>query len=441
MTEPRPQISVIMANRDAAAHLPLAIRAVLAQTIADLELIIVDDASNDDSWQVISDAAALDPRIRAVRRQSCGGPAVARNDALALARGDWIAICDSDDSQHPLRLEQMLTAAQDLGADMVADDMILFSDQPMARAETILGAHAPRSSLALTLKDVVLSGVDPKSISHIGYLKPLIRRSFLKHVRYNTALRVGEDHDLYLRLILAGANMYVLPMAGYLYRRHPTSVSYRNMPEDLAAQIYALDRLVAQTNREDLVPLAGMRRQALVRRHAQLELARDVRAGRCWSAILRGLQRVDHLPWLMSVLRNRLELKLQIAISRLWRRRQCWRLGAHAIVDGREATVTTPTDVDGQLDISASAAPIWAKLCCAASRRSIEAEVTDPLGASALWMLPRIRTHETEAHFVAKETRERVAVSPETGSGRPVKVAVGNSGRSEQTKERDDTDG
>ncbi|UWR43205.1 glycosyltransferase family 2 protein (plasmid) [Phaeobacter inhibens] len=438
MADPRPQVSVIMASRNAAAYLPLAIRAVLAQTLTDLELIIVDDASEDDSWAVIRAAAAIDPRIRAQRRSHSGGPAIARNDALALARGEWVAICDSDDSQHPRRLEMMLNAAGDLAADVVADDMILFSGQPMARGATILGRHAPKVAQMLNLKDLVLSGVDLEGISHIGYLKPLIKRCFLNDLRYDPRLRIGEDHDLYLRLVLAGAKMWVLPMAAYLYRRHVASTSYRNVPRDLTAQMGALDNLVQQQGRADLAELAHVRRQALLRRHAQLELARDVRAGHLGRALRRAVMRPDHLPWLASVLRNRMELKVQAAASRLWRRPQRWRLGGRSAGAGG---VTLPMDADGALDLGAAAAPVWARMCCEASRREVEAEAVDALGQSALWMVPTVRTLAAGASDVANGTRARGSACAMAGSAGSERVAVESSGDQQQNAGRDDTDG
>ncbi|MBQ4806080.1 glycosyltransferase family 2 protein [Phaeobacter sp. HS012] len=435
MADSRPQVSVIMASRNAAAYLPLAIRAVLAQTLTDLELIIIDDASEDDSWAVIRAAVAADPRIRAQRRSHSGGPAIARNEALALARGEWVAICDSDDSQHPRRLEMMLNAAGDLAADVVADDMILFSGQPMARGATILGRHAPKVARMLNLKDLVLSGVDPEGISHIGYLKPLIRKCFLNDLRYDPGLRIGEDHDLYLRLVLAGAKMWVLPMAAYLYRRHVASTSYRNEPRDLTAQMGVLDDLVQQQARADLAELAHVRRRALLRRHAQLELARDVRAGHLARALRRAVMRPDHLPWLASVLRNRMELKVQAAASRLWRRPQRWRLG------GRSGGITLPMDADGALDLGAAAAPVWARMCCEASRREVEAEAVDALGQSALWMVPTVRTLAAGASDVANGTRARGSACAMAGSAGSERVAVESSGDQQQNAGRDDTDG
>ncbi|UTS82506.1 glycosyltransferase family 2 protein [Phaeobacter piscinae] len=438
MADRRPQVSVIMASRNAAGHLPLAIGAVLAQTLTDLELIIVDDASEDESWALICAAAATDPRIRAQRRSHSGGPAIARNDALALARGEWVAVCDSDDSQHPRRLEMMLNAAQDLAADVVADDMILFSEQPMARGATILGQHAPKVARMLNLRDLVLSGVDPEGISHIGYLKPLIRRRFLSGLRYDPRLRIGEDHDLYLRLVLAGAKMWVLPMAAYLYRRHAASTSYRNVPQDLAAQIDVLDDLAKQAGNEDLATLAHVRRRALVRRHAQLELAWDVRAGHLMRALRRVVMRPDHLPWLASVVRNRVELKVQAAASRLWRRPQNWRFGRSSNGTG---DLTLPIDADGALDLSTAAAPVWARMCCEASRRPVEAEATDALGQSALWMVPTVRALAAEASDVANGTRAQSSACAMAGLADPERVAVESSGHQQHSAGPDDTDG
>jgi glycosyltransferase involved in cell wall biosynthesis len=96
-----PSVSVIMANYNGAAHLAEAITSVQRQSLWDLKIIVSDDASTDDSVRVVVGLAAEDHRIRIVRSDRNGGPAAAHNRALAVARGEWIAIMDSDDLMHP----------------------------------------------------------------------------------------------------------------------------------------------------------------------------------------------------------------------------------------------------------------------------------------------------------------------------------------------------
>ena len=122
----RPVISVIMANYNGAAYIADAVSSVRKQTLTNFEIIISDDASSDRSVDIVSGLAANDARIRLLRSDRNRGPAAARNRALEVARGEWIAIVDSDDFIHPTRLETLINFAVRDGADIVADDLIIF---------------------------------------------------------------------------------------------------------------------------------------------------------------------------------------------------------------------------------------------------------------------------------------------------------------------------
>jgi GT2 family glycosyltransferase len=92
----RPTVSVVMPAYNAARFLAEAVESVLRQTFSDLELLIVDDGSLDDTLAIARRLAALDARLNVVATAN-GGPAAARNAALRIARGDFIALLDSDD--------------------------------------------------------------------------------------------------------------------------------------------------------------------------------------------------------------------------------------------------------------------------------------------------------------------------------------------------------
>jgi glycosyltransferase involved in cell wall biosynthesis len=99
-----PAVSVVMAVYNAQDFLAEAIESVLDQTLADFELLVVDDASTDGSPAIVERYARADRRIRAFRLARNGGTAHARNAALAHARAPFVAICDDDDRQLPERL-------------------------------------------------------------------------------------------------------------------------------------------------------------------------------------------------------------------------------------------------------------------------------------------------------------------------------------------------
>ena len=98
-------VSVVMGVYNKADYVGSSLRSVLAQTYGHFELIVVDDASTDDTAAVMT--AITDPRVRYVRKEH-GGAAAARNRGIAEAKGEFIAFQDSDDVWHSDKLEKQL---------------------------------------------------------------------------------------------------------------------------------------------------------------------------------------------------------------------------------------------------------------------------------------------------------------------------------------------
>ena len=106
----RPLLTVIMPSYNAERFIAESIESVLAQTVEDWELIVVDDASSDGTLDIVAEFQRRDSRIRLVAEDANHGPADARNRGLDQARGDLIAFLDSDDSYLPDHFEMHLRA-------------------------------------------------------------------------------------------------------------------------------------------------------------------------------------------------------------------------------------------------------------------------------------------------------------------------------------------
>ncbi|WP_435552238.1 glycosyltransferase family 2 protein [Natrinema sp. CGMCC1.2065] len=111
------RVSVIIPTYNRAATLPRAIDSALAQTIDDLEVVVVDDGSTDDTESVLAEYE--DPRVRPVIHATNRGANVARNTGLDHARGEYVAFLDSDDEWQPAKLERQLAALEDRSSDWV----------------------------------------------------------------------------------------------------------------------------------------------------------------------------------------------------------------------------------------------------------------------------------------------------------------------------------
>ncbi len=115
-----PDVTVVVIAFNDAGRLPRAIRSVQRQTLRALEIVVVDDASTDDTAEVVRALAASDPRIRYERlSQNSGGCSAPRNRGLEMARAPWVMFCDSDDEYERHACKNLLETAERTGADVV----------------------------------------------------------------------------------------------------------------------------------------------------------------------------------------------------------------------------------------------------------------------------------------------------------------------------------
>jgi succinoglycan biosynthesis protein ExoO len=160
-----------------------------------------------------------------IRRAANGGAAAARNDALDLARGTYVAVLDSDDLMHPDRLRRLVALAEAKGCDIVADDVLVFHDDTDLPPASLLQGQSERwiEPCAYVRANAMDGAVA------LGYLKPLFRRSLIEAqgLRYNPRLPIAEDYAFVLELLVAGARFWVSDDLTYFYRKHDRSLSHR----------------------------------------------------------------------------------------------------------------------------------------------------------------------------------------------------------------------
>src|SRR5918994_5708347 len=112
-----PEVSVVIPTRDRGRLLALTLHSVRWQREVDLEVVVVDDGSSDDTAQVVAALAA--PRVRLVRHDHPQGVSAARNRGIAEAGGAWVAFLDDDDLWAPDKLACQLEAAHQTGRTWV----------------------------------------------------------------------------------------------------------------------------------------------------------------------------------------------------------------------------------------------------------------------------------------------------------------------------------
>ena len=115
----RPLVSVIMPAYNAELYITEAVSSVLSQSVTDLELIVIDDCSHDQTKAIVNRFAQKDSRVRLIANEENVGVAKTRNRGLDLCCGKFVALLDSDDYWKPQMLEKMIARAEETKADII----------------------------------------------------------------------------------------------------------------------------------------------------------------------------------------------------------------------------------------------------------------------------------------------------------------------------------
>jgi len=232
-----PLISVVMAAYNGADLIGDTIASVLAQDLGDFELIVVDDASTDDTLARLR--AITDPRVRVIAAPVNGGPVVARNTAYAVARGRYIVGLDQDDLCHRDRFStQVAWLEAHPDAVLVASAVDLLENGVV---------RPPRAPVRTTpgLIDWRLQFGNPLVWSSVMIRADAVRRLA---VFERIDRRYAEDFDLYHRLAPLGTLARIdRPLV--TYRIHPGGASRRFTQ--------AMDRSATAVLAEAYAPLFG----------------------------------------------------------------------------------------------------------------------------------------------------------------------------------------
>ncbi len=213
-----PRVSVLMPVFNGADYLAEAIESIFAQTLADWELVAVDDGSRDASRELLEDFAARDPRVRILASDVNTGIAAARNRGWRAARSEYIACLDADDVALPARFSQEVAFLDTHPTVAAVGGAAIRVDQNGQRLATVT---CPTTSRAIR---ATLS-------RHNCIINPsvMLRRSALEEVGGYRFDHI-EDYDLWLRLS-ERHDLGNLAEPMILYRLHSNQVSVRFLVE------------------------------------------------------------------------------------------------------------------------------------------------------------------------------------------------------------------
>lgn len=249
-----PKISIIVPAYNAESTIARCVNSILAQTLPDFELIIIDDGSTDKTSQIC--AAYSDDRIRYYRKEN-GGPSSARNMGLSLARGEYIGFADADDGTVPEMYEKMYAAAKEHDADLCVCDFTFISEgRAKNYTDNLRGGYFDKTQIWEEVLSVYLGNLN--SEGHIGnvdwgVMRRIYRRSLLEeyNIRFDETLCNSEDCLFcFIATRQAGGLVYLKDQCLYINYRNPYSLTRKYLPDFWTQRCQVMDTLAAIIEQE-----------------------------------------------------------------------------------------------------------------------------------------------------------------------------------------------
>jgi glycosyltransferase, group 2 family len=211
------KFSVLVAVYNAAPYLRACLDSILHQSVDDLQILCVDDASTDDSAQILSEYAARDERVEVIRLDQNQGQAAARNVALSRAKGEWILMVDADDLLGENALKELArTMRRFPSADCIVLQLVRFGAAQATEREdgpapdtVFTGEEACRAAINWTLNGLYAG-----------------RRDLYLRMPFDDSSRVYSD-DNTSRIHYLLSRQVAVSAGEYLYRQHEASATHR----------------------------------------------------------------------------------------------------------------------------------------------------------------------------------------------------------------------
>jgi glycosyltransferase involved in cell wall biosynthesis len=215
-----PKVSVTVPIYNAESFLDQCIASLTAQTLKEIEIVLVDDGSTDQSGIICDDWAKKDNRIKVVHQPN-GGSAVARQTGLDNSSGEYVTVCDSDDWVELDMYERLYSAAVSADADIVCCHF--YAEYENGR-RVLRNGHFKHTNDALQLIGEVLRS----EAFLLSTCNKLLKHSLFENVSYESGINLGEDALIFKKLLLLHPKIIQIDKALYHYRRRKGQGSYTN---------------------------------------------------------------------------------------------------------------------------------------------------------------------------------------------------------------------
>lgn len=223
-------VSIVISVFNVAPYVEKCINSCLKQTYKDIELIVVEDCSTDNSLQLVEELAKTDERIRIIRHEVNEGAGKSRKDGIESAKGDFVITIDSDDWVSENFIEALVKRQEETDADIVSGGITIIYPTGRIKSE-VFGEKISEGSQKL---------IDYNDGTIIFLNNKLVRRSLYDIVPYSTR-RFCEDTPVIIPLLYHANKLAYCNNPGYYYLQrdgslcHTVSLVEQNVCKGLCA--------------------------------------------------------------------------------------------------------------------------------------------------------------------------------------------------------------
>ncbi|PHI34875.1 glycosyl transferase family 2 [Pseudoalteromonas sp. GCY] len=208
------KVSIITATYNSQEYISKTYESIKKQTYKDWEWIVTDDCSSDDTYSILSSIADNDIRVKLFVNKVNSGAAIARNNSLDFASGEFVAFIDSDDLWEPEKLSMQLEFMQESNSDFSFTAYQLISNDGALLGKTIDSSNSGSFNYFDMLKKRATLGCSTVIIS-----KTLLNERRMPNIR------TGQDYAFWLSIMKSGHSANILPVVLTKYRISNNSIS------------------------------------------------------------------------------------------------------------------------------------------------------------------------------------------------------------------------
>ena len=229
-------ISIIIPIYNTENYLAECLESIINQTYYNLEVLLIDDGSTDNSGRICDDYAQKDTRIKVIHKEN-GGVSSARNIGLDLARGEYLVFIDSDDFVDEDYIKKMYDGLKINDADVLFCKHAQYINGEIKHVQENFPSNLTVDFKDKNFVEFILRSISAKNHIFIGSTRILYKKSSIRNIRFHCGIKISEDVLFSIKILLGVRKIAFINDCLYFYRQREGSAIYSYRKNYLQSQL------------------------------------------------------------------------------------------------------------------------------------------------------------------------------------------------------------